>query len=59
VNDPNQVICKHDLVTGTRVPGPSQCHTRADWARMTAAARDETDTQENTGASVYVPMAAP
>ncbi len=33
-HDPNQVICKHEEETGTRLGGHKECHTRADWEQM-------------------------
>jgi hypothetical protein len=33
-----QIICKREEVTGSRLPGPKQCHTRAEWAQINANA---------------------
>ena len=32
-DDPNQIICVHEDVTGSRLAGARQCHTRAEWAQ--------------------------
>ncbi len=39
-HDPNQLICKHEEVIGTRLGGHKTCHTRAGWE---AIARDAGD----------------
>jgi cytochrome c5 len=31
-NDPNQVVCVREAVTGSRLDGVRECHTRAEWA---------------------------
>ena len=42
-DDPNAVICrKGEPPTGSRFPGPTQCHTRAEWDRLRLESRDET-----------------
>ena len=41
--DPNEVICKRDDATGTRLGATKVCHTRAEWAERSAAYRDSTD----------------
>jgi cytochrome c5 len=33
---PNQVICVRQEVTGSRLDGTRECHTRADWAQRKA-----------------------
>ena len=35
-NDPNQIICVREEVTGTRLPPMKECHTRAEWAARKA-----------------------
>ena len=37
--DPNVVICKREEATGTRLGPAKICHTRQEWAEMSAAAR--------------------
>jgi hypothetical protein len=34
--DPNQVICKHEETTGSRLEGHKTCYTRAQWDQMAA-----------------------
>lgn len=35
VADPNEMICKRgEVTTGSRFPGPPQCHTRLEWEQM-------------------------
>jgi len=45
-SDPNEVICKRQDVTGSRLGGASVCHTRQEWADMAAASRTRTDAIE-------------
>ncbi len=33
-HDPNQVICKHEETTGSRLEGHRTCYTRAQWEQM-------------------------
>lgn len=40
--DDSAVVCKSIAITGTRFPS-RQCHTKGEWAAMTAAARDMVD----------------
>ena len=35
--DPNQMICKREEITGSRLEGSKECHTRAEWAELRAA----------------------
>ena len=37
---PEPVICKREESTGSRLPGPKECHTRAEWARINADGYD-------------------
>jgi len=37
--DPNAVICKREQSTESRLGGAKICHTRQEWADMSAAAR--------------------
>jgi hypothetical protein len=39
--DPNQTVCKREEVTGSRLPAPRECHTRAEWARIGATGSDK------------------
>ena len=32
-DDPNQIVCVHEDVTGSRLAGTRECHTRAEWAQ--------------------------
>jgi cytochrome c5 len=32
-DDPNQIICVREEVTGSRLDGARECHTRAEWAQ--------------------------
>ena len=42
-NDPNAVICrKGEPPIGSRIPGPSVCHTRAQWDAMRQQSREDT-----------------
>jgi len=41
--DPNQVICKREENTGSRLGGSKICHTRQEWADVAAQARTNTD----------------
>jgi hypothetical protein len=48
--DPDQVICKREEVTGSRLGGPKECHTRRDWDQMATDARDSTSSfQQRSG----------
>ncbi len=42
--DPDQIICRRQEVTGSRLPGPKECHTRAEWAQMKANGYDQLQT---------------
>lgn len=39
-DDPNQMICKRQLRTGTLADYEKICHTKADWKRFTNSQRD-------------------
>jgi hypothetical protein len=41
-HDPNEVVCKREDVSGTRLGGTKVCHTRQEWSDMAAQARDTT-----------------
>jgi hypothetical protein len=47
--DPNQVICKREEVTGSRLGGPKECHTRHDWDQMSIDAREGVSNVQNRG----------
>ncbi|HEY2709507.1 MAG TPA: hypothetical protein VGI95_15770 [Caulobacteraceae bacterium] len=39
-NDPDQMVCIRAENTGSRLPGPKECHTRVEWARIHANGLD-------------------
>ena len=39
--NPDQVICKREEVTGSRLAGHRECHTRAEWAQIDATGMDK------------------
>ena len=39
-SDPNQVVCKAEQVTGSRLGGHRICHTRAEWDQKTQEDRN-------------------
>ncbi len=41
--DPNEVICKREDVSGSRLGGARICHTRQQWADIAAQYREATD----------------
>jgi hypothetical protein len=44
VNDqdnPDQVICKREEITGSRLEGAKECHSRAEWAQIKATGYDK------------------
>jgi len=53
--DPNQVICKHDDVTGSRLEGAKECHTRAEWLQIKTAGYDQMQMQRAGGAGPTQP----
>jgi len=38
-NDPNRVICKRVGQTGTMLGGKQECHTKAEWDKVTEDSR--------------------
>jgi hypothetical protein len=56
-----KVVCRRDETTGTRLPGPSTCHTQEDWAKIDKineeASRKAVDNQR--GLQRTVPSARP
>ena len=47
--DPNAVICKRQESTESRLGGAKICHTRQEWADMSAAARTSVDNMQTRG----------
>ena len=41
--DPNQVVCEKQEVLGSRLATTRVCHTRAEWAALRLADRQEID----------------
>jgi hypothetical protein len=46
--DPNQVICKREANSESRLGGTKVCHTRQEWADMSAAARTSVDSMQRS-----------
>jgi|SRR5580693_474455 hypothetical protein len=46
--DPNEVICKREQSTESRLGGAKICHTRQEWADMSAAARTAVDNMQRS-----------
>jgi hypothetical protein len=46
---PDDVICKREEETGSRIPGAKVCHTRREWDQMSADARDGVDGVQSRG----------
>jgi hypothetical protein len=42
-HDPNKMICKSEIATGSRLGGHKVCRTRAEWADIARDARDQLD----------------
>ena len=51
VADPNQIVCKHDEVTGSRLSGSKVCHTRAEWVQLKIDGYDQMQMQRVGGLS--------
>lgn len=32
--DPDQIVCKREEVTGSRLEGHRECHTRSEWVQL-------------------------
>lgn len=47
--DPNERVCKRVEVTGSRIPGARECHTRREWAEMSDEGRDATTQSQQRG----------
>jgi hypothetical protein len=39
--NPDQIICKREEVTGSRLEGAKECHSRAEWAQIKATGYDK------------------
>ncbi len=44
--DPNAVICKREQSSESRLGGAKICHTRQEWADISAAARTDVDNMQ-------------
>ncbi|MGQ0740899.1 MAG: hypothetical protein ACT4OG_01200 [Alphaproteobacteria bacterium] len=45
-DDPNRIVCKAGKPPGSRLPGPRECHTKAEWDEIARASREAaTETQ--------------
>jgi len=53
VHGPDEVICKRQGDTESRLGGTKVCHTRAEWDEMSRIARDEVDRSQNTVRNPY------
>lgn len=52
-DDPKHVICKSELETGSLLPGPRICHTKAQWDEIARQAQqDLRNAQGNEPASM-------
>lgn len=48
--DPNEIVCRPGhAVTGTRIPGPRECHTRRDWDQMRKDSQQQLSTYQEQG----------
>jgi hypothetical protein len=45
----NQIICKTEIPTGSRLGGVRECHTKAQWDEQTRQAREATENQQAQG----------
>jgi hypothetical protein len=45
---PDEVICKHQDIPGSRLGGARVCHTRQEWDEISRIAHDELDRSEQT-----------
>jgi hypothetical protein len=39
--NPDQIICKREEITGSRLEGAKECHSRAEWAQIKATGYDK------------------
>lgn len=45
----NRIICKEMMVTGTLLPGPRICHTKAEWDEIQRQAEEELREVQDNG----------
>ena len=50
-HDENEVVCKREDVTGSRLGGRKVCHTRLEWEQMTEDARRALDNRQSDSLS--------
>ena len=43
INDPDQIVCVRESITGSRIAQQRVCRTRAEWAEFRAQARGVVD----------------
>jgi len=49
-DDQNQIVChRGEPQTGSRLPGPSVCHTKHDWDQIQKDSQGETNRMEMNG----------
>jgi hypothetical protein len=48
-NDPDKVVCRTILPTGTRLGGTRVCHTQAEWADITRDSQRTTESAQVHG----------
>jgi hypothetical protein len=54
--DPNRIVChKGRAPTGTRLPGPSICHTQAEWDAIRQQSQDQTNELQRQGLTQKIP----
>lgn len=47
-HDPDEVICRRQDDTGSRLGGTKICHTRAEWDEISRVSRDEVERAQQT-----------
>ncbi len=47
--DPNEVVCKRQEESGTRLGGTKICHTRQEWSDIAIAARTSVNDMQTKG----------
>ncbi len=52
--DPNEVVCKRQEESGTRLGGTRICHTRQEWSDIAIAARSSVNDMQTKG-NMFVP----
>ena len=55
--DLDQVVCRYEEVTGSRLGGHKVCHTRREWEQISADARDSTAQHQSGSFACQPPMA--